>query len=67
MAANSANFDYSLRYKFEQQCPECRESELVEDHSSGDLICKVGYLKGRHLCWKSGDWPKLISSMLRCA
>ena len=35
------NYNAALRMKFEQKCPECGESDFVEDHSSGDLICRV--------------------------
>ena len=36
-----ANFNLSLRLKYEQSCPDCGESDFVEDHAAGDLICRV--------------------------
>ena len=37
-----ADYNYALRMKYEQQCHDCGDSNFVEDHASGDLICKVG-------------------------
>lgn len=34
-------FNVALRMKYEQQCLDCGDSDFVEDHASGDLICKV--------------------------
>ena len=34
-------FNTALRMKYEQQCLDCGESDFVEDHASGDLICRV--------------------------
>lgn len=34
-------YNVALRMKYEQQCLDCGESDFVEDHASGDLICRV--------------------------
>ena len=36
-------FNVALRMKYEQQCLDCGESDFVEDHASGDLICRVSF------------------------
>lgn len=38
-------FNVALRMKYEQKCLDCGEADFVEDHASGDLICKVGALR----------------------
>ncbi len=40
------DFNINLRLKYEQQCPDCGLSDFVEDHASGDLVCRVST---RHL------------------
>ncbi len=35
------DFNINLRLKYEQQCPDCGLSFFVEDHASGDLVCRV--------------------------
>jgi hypothetical protein len=35
------DFNVGLRLKYEQQCPDCGQSDFVEDHASGDLVCRV--------------------------
>jgi hypothetical protein len=25
----------------ERQCPDCRGTDFVEDHSAGDIVCRV--------------------------
>eukprot|EP00887_Chlorella_sp_A99_P007621 scaffold20.g7621.t1 len=40
--AMAANFNLALRLKYEQTCPDCGESDFVEDHAAGDLICRDG-------------------------
>lgn len=35
------DFNINLRLKYEQQCPDCGLSDFVEDHASGDLVCRV--------------------------
>ena len=37
-----ADYNIGLRIKYEQQCPDCGLSNFVEDHASGDLVCRVG-------------------------
>jgi hypothetical protein len=37
-----ADYNYSLRLKYEQVCKDCGESDFIEDHAAGDLICRVG-------------------------
>lgn len=34
-------YNVALRLKYEQTCLDCGESDFVEDHASGDLICRV--------------------------
>ena len=36
------DYNIGLRMKYEQQCPDCGQSDFVEDHASGDLVCRVG-------------------------
>lgn len=31
----------AIRMKYEQTCEDCGQSDFVEDHASGDLICRV--------------------------
>ena len=31
----------AFRQKYNQICPECGSNDFVDDHSQGDLICKV--------------------------
>jgi transcription initiation factor TFIIB len=48
------DYNIGLRMKYEQQCPDCGQSDFVEDHASGDLVCRVG---GWVLCgWVVGGW-----------
>lgn len=35
------DFNVALRLKYEQRCLDCGESDFVEDHAQGDLICRV--------------------------
>lgn len=39
------DFNINLRLKYEQQCPDCGLSDFVEDHASGDLVCRVSTSK----------------------
>jgi ribosomal protein S27AE len=44
-----ANYNVALRMKYEQQCPDCGDSDFVEDHATGDLICRVRFVSGLEL------------------
>ena len=37
-------YNVALRMKYEQTCLDCGDSDFVEDHASGDLICRVSLL-----------------------
>lgn len=41
-----AMYNYALRTKWEQQCPDCGMSNFVEVPASGDLVCRVRQLMG---------------------
>lgn len=50
-------FNYALRMKFEQKCPDCKESNFVEDHSAGDLICaNCGVVVEAHAIDERSEW-----------
>ncbi|KFM24080.1 Transcription initiation factor IIB-2 [Auxenochlorella protothecoides] len=52
-----AGYNVALRMKFEQRCPECGESDFVEDHSSGDLICRsCGMVVEAHVIDERSEW-----------
>lgn len=44
------NYNIALRMKYEQKCEDCGESNFVEDHASGDLICRVRISTGKFGC-----------------
>ena len=37
----AGQYNIALRMKYEQKCPDCGDSDFVEDHAAGDLICRV--------------------------
>lgn len=47
------DYNIGLRMKYEQQCPDCGQSDFVEDHASGDLVCRVGAVR------LGGGWVRL--------
>jgi ribosomal protein S27AE len=60
-----ADYNIGLRLKYEQQCPDCGQSNFVEDHASGDLVCRVRKypeLEGPLLSvQKYGSWNIVIT------
>ena len=47
----------ALRMKYEQKCEDCGESNFVEDHASGDLICRsCGRVAESHLIDERSEW-----------
>ena len=58
------DFNHALRLKYEQQCPDCGQSDFVEDHASGDLVCRVRcvaawtYPRASPHCWLAGCLPQ---------
>jgi transcription initiation factor TFIIB len=53
----------SLRIKYEQTCPDCGASDFVEDHSSGDLICRsCGVVVEARLIDERSEWRTFSDS-----
>eukprot|EP00890_Picochlorum_soloecismus_P003500 jgi/Picsp_1/4150/NSC_01659-R1_transcription initiation factor iib len=51
------NYNIALRMKYEQKCEDCGESNFVEDHASGDLICRsCGRVAESHLIDERSEW-----------
>lgn len=59
------DFNINLRLKYEQQCPDCGLSDFVEDHASGDLICRVR-AAGEGLCLAAGPHVGATASGALC-
>ncbi|GAB4819087.1 hypothetical protein N2152v2_006133 [Parachlorella kessleri] len=58
-----AQFNYALRTKWEQTCPDCQESDFVEDHASGDLICRnCGVVVEAHNIDERSEWRTFSDS-----
>ena len=52
-----SQFNVALRMKYEQQCEDCGESDFVEDHASGDLICRsCGRVAESHVIDEGSEW-----------
>jgi transcription initiation factor TFIIB len=55
--SNPASFNVALRMKYEQRCEDCGESDFVEDHACGDLICKsCGRVAESHVIDERSEW-----------
>lgn len=51
------DFNINLRLKYEQQCPDCGLSDFVEDHASGDLVCRnCGVVVEAHVIDERSEW-----------
>ncbi|KAI7835903.1 hypothetical protein COHA_010206 [Chlorella ohadii] len=51
------DYNINLRLKYEQQCPDCGLSDFVEDHASGDLICRnCGVVVEAHVIDERSEW-----------
>eukprot|EP00889_Picochlorum_renovo_P004730 jgi/Picre1/31760/NNA_007110.t1 len=50
-------FNVALRLKYEQRCEDCGESDFVEDHACGDLICRsCGRVAESHVIDERSEW-----------
>ena len=55
--SNQQQGNVALRMKFEQTCQDCGESDFVEDHASGDLICRsCGRVAESHVIDEGSEW-----------
>ncbi len=55
--SNPQQGNVALRMKFEQTCHDCGESDFVEDHASGDLICRsCGRVAESHVIDEGTEW-----------
>jgi ribosomal protein S27AE len=55
--SNPQQGNVALRMKFEQTCQDCGESDFVEDHASGDLICRsCGRVAESHVIDEGTEW-----------
>ncbi|EFN54856.1 hypothetical protein CHLNCDRAFT_24273 [Chlorella variabilis] len=51
------DFNHALQLKYEQQCPDCGQSDFVEDHASGDLVCRnCGVVVEAHVIDERSEW-----------
>lgn len=52
-----ALYNVALRMKYEQRCEDCGESDFVEDHACGDLICRsCGRVAESHVIDEGSEW-----------
>ena len=50
-------YNVALRMKYEQRCEDCGESDFVEDHACGDLICRsCGRVAESHVIDEGSEW-----------
>lgn len=51
------DYNESIRLKYEQTCKDCGASDFVEDHASGDLICRnCGAVNESRLIDEGSEW-----------
>jgi len=56
-AAHHQGHNVALRMRYSQICEDCGESDFVDDHSSGDLICRsCGRVAESHVIDEGSEW-----------